>query len=243
MHATRMPPIAIVSTAPLGSPYGVFVGLRVSDRQAEQLEAAADDQAELVHARSSLDGVNAAERAPVASIVHAAAEDVDVVDGDAADGHASAAPACARGVLTTSTARHLLARHRDARAQHASARSVLPRSRMSSTTSTVRPASALLGRTRHSRSRAARVAAIPRDVHVVELVRELEALAELERGERAAVHHGEHDGIRCSRAAARASPPCGRGLAPRRAPRYKRRARAAHALRRGRRRRRLSLRA
>ena len=39
-------------------------------------------------------------------------------------------------------------------------------------------------------------AAIASDVHVVELVRERKALAQLERRERAAVHDGQHDGVR-----------------------------------------------
>src|SRR5512138_798550 len=92
MHAIRAAPIRTVNTGLLGSPYGVFAGLRVSTSSPSRAKPLPTISAHTSLMRGALvERVQRAQLAPVAEVVHAAAEHVHVVDGDARKIHAWAA--------------------------------------------------------------------------------------------------------------------------------------------------------
>src|SRR6186997_2976496 len=86
MHATRRAPSATVSTALLGAPYGVFVGLRATvaspsfSNPLPTINASVSSTARHV---PRIERVERGQPAPVAAVVHAATEYVEIVDFDA----------------------------------------------------------------------------------------------------------------------------------------------------------------
>src|SRR5262245_30812295 len=88
MHATLRSPSATVSTALLGGPYGVFVGLRATVARpsfSKPLPTISASGSATIASRAH--GVQRRESAPLAVIVHAAAEQIDVLGFDADEVH------------------------------------------------------------------------------------------------------------------------------------------------------------
>src|SRR5258706_8659729 len=181
MHATRAAPIRTVSTGLLGSPYGVFVGLRVSTSSPSRSKPLPRIRAQgSLMRRCLVYRIQPAHFAPVPEIIHAAAEYVDVVDRHARK--VDMRPAAGirhplhdehgRVLLSDTDARELGLQ----RAQRVTAiEDVVDDEHRASLQVRARP---------HSPPELARcdAAAVSRHVHVVELVRKLEAPTHLYGG-------------------------------------------------------------